>query len=1104
MLKKLIGGLAAVLAIALVCAAPAVAQESAVKGGLAGVVYDATGAVIPGAKVTLTGSLGSKSVDAGDGGDFLFALLIPGNYSVKIEKQGFKTAEVKTVEVYTNRTSSIRITLEPGALAQTIEVTVAAVTVDVTSTGIGANLNDSFYKSVPVTRGIAGLFYLSAGVASGGLSGASNPSISGGSGLENLYVADGVNITDASFGGLGTFSRVYSSLGTGINLSFVKEVQVKTGGYEPQYGKATGGIIQIVTKSGGSEYHGGISGFFGPKRLEGQRLHPDDFGRVNLAGKVLSVANFDVSGELGGYVPGFKENLFFFGSINPTWARAGVLSPPNSGLFARGERDLETNTLNYAFKLTLRAGSNHQFEGSVFGDPADTNSSTFRTLNIDNDTANSKLEFGSRSLAVRWNGTFTTSWLANASFTWNHNSLTETPEFNLHNIVDRTQAAGLPGQRGIFTAVGLGFIEDTIGDTYGFNVDTTRYYKFWGENTFTIGYRYEKPNFDGTSRRSGPPYLFPATNATGISTVTLQADPSFIGQSATPSFSLRLGAGTCTLCPLMTIPGFATQRRVFLRADRNPINSPFSFDTNGTIHAAHVLNAWQPNKYVTLNLGMRWEQQRLQGGTIGYTFDGFWTPRLGLIVDPWGDRKTKVYTNFGRYGYSIPLDLALRSLTNELSALATRWAPDFTIDAMGNRQAVINTFGTVTPVLDAAHLLNGAPGGSGGNIFSLGQSTTGIARGTKAQYVDEFVVGVEREFPGGVVVSGRYIDRRMKRIVEDGAGLSPEGALAGVTQVYLIANLGATTDIFTNEQGIPFAPAFDALGNFDFASLPAGCSDANGVATPFINPFVENSLLQIVPPGGVCYPGQGGTIWFDALGNILPGIRFGAEDVPDGIPDGFPRPIREYQAVEIEVNKAFSQNWQMRANWRIARLFGNFEGAFRNDNGQTDPSISSLFDFVGGQFGLLGDQFRPGYLNTDRRHIVNVYTSYVVPRGLTGMTLGLGVRVESGVPINDFLAHPAYQNSGEIPTGGRGSLGRLPTTGTVDIHVDYPWSITEKSKLRMGIDMFNIANARRQQRIDQNRDATFGTPNVDFLKPVGTTTGFQRPFYARLFVRWEF
>jgi len=1076
-----------VLALAVALAVPAYAQESTVKGSLAGTIYDATGAVVPGAKVTITGATGSKSQDSDEAGNFSFGLLVPGTYSVKVEKQGFKTSDIKSVEVLTNRAAAIRVNLEAGDLKQIVEVTAAAVAVDTTSTGIGANLPDSFYKSIPVGRGIAALFQLSAGVASGGGTGTANPSISGGSGLENLYVADGVNITDASFGGLGVFSRVYGALGSGINLSFVKEVQVKTGGYEPQYGKATGGIVQIVTKSGGNAYHGVIAGFFAPQRLEAVRKHPDDFGRLNLAGKTLHNSNFEVSGELGGYVPGMRENLFFFGSFNPSWQREFVLSPPNSGLFADGQRALKTRTLNYAGKITYKVNDSHTVEASVFGDPSITNTSTFRTLNIDNDTANSKLDYGTRNVAVRWNAAFTPSWVANASFTWSHNNFTETPAFNLHGIVDRTQALGLPGQRGIFNAVGLGFLEPTIGDTYGFNVDTGKEYSFAGKHSFNIGYRLERPFFDGVRTRSGPPFNFPATNAAGTSVVTLGADASAVGASSTPGFSLRLVAAgntagdantVCPLCPRMTVPGYSGQKAVFLRGDRNEINSPFAFNTEATYHVIYAQDSWSPSKYVTVNLGLRWEQHHMKGGQADYTFTGNWSPRLGVIVDPWGDRRTKVYANFGRYNYVIPLDMALRSLTNEISVLLARWAPEFTVDAGGVRRAVINQFGTVNPVLDAAHLLNGAPGGTGGALFFLGQSTTAIAPGTKMQYLDEFMVGIDREFKGGIIVSARYIDRRMKRIVEDMSGISPEAANSGVHQEYVIGNVGSGTDLFTN----PISHVYTSGGAF-----PAAC-DPN----LFLDP-VEDTFGNIIPPGAVCY---------ELLG--VNGQLAGSA-ISDGVPDGFPNTTRDYWAVEFEVNKSFSKNWQMRANWRIAKLFGNFEGAFRNDNGQTDPSISSLFDFVPGVFGLLGDQFKPGVLNTDRRHIVNGYVSYVLDRSaLKGLVMGVGVRIDSGVPINRFKAHPAYLNSGEVPVGGRGILGRLPTTGSVDLHVDYPFSISESKKLRFGVDLFNLGNARRQRNIDQNEDASFGTPNTDFLKPVGRISGFQRPFNARFMVSFQF
>src|SRR5258708_25778416 len=243
-----------VLALFLAWSRPAAAQESAVKGSLEGVVVDASGASVPGAQVTLDGPEGSKTTVADNQGIFRFRLLIPGRYNVKVQKQGFKAVTMTGVEVLTNRVSSLRPALETGAITETVEVTGSAVTVDTTTTAIGANLSDDFYQKIPIPRGVAGIFYLAPGVAGGGASGTANPSISGGSGLENQYIADGVDITDSAFGGLGIFSRVYGSLRTRINLTFIKEVEVKTRGFQPQYRNAPGGIAPIASQSRGNAY----------------------------------------------------------------------------------------------------------------------------------------------------------------------------------------------------------------------------------------------------------------------------------------------------------------------------------------------------------------------------------------------------------------------------------------------------------------------------------------------------------------------------------------------------------------------------------------------------------------------------------------------------------------------------------------------------------------------------------------------------------------------------------------------------------------------------------------------------------------------------------
>src|SRR5882672_3342799 len=287
--------------------------ESSVSGSINVYASDPSGATIGDAKVTLTGPTGEKIANTGGDGRVFFQVLPPGAYSVKIEKTGFKTVDVKDVEVVIGRASLVNAKMEVGAASTTVEVTADAIAVDTTSTANGANLNDQFYQSVPVGRGVTGLFYAAAGVASGGGTGTANPSISGGTGLENNYVADGVSITDGGFGGIGVYSRVYGSLSTGINLSFVKEVQVKTGGFEAQYGKSTGGIVQIVTKTGGTSYHGVVGGYFAPSAFEATRKQPDDFGAgspdelFNLFGKILHQSNFDLDAEVGGPVPGIKK-----------------------------------------------------------------------------------------------------------------------------------------------------------------------------------------------------------------------------------------------------------------------------------------------------------------------------------------------------------------------------------------------------------------------------------------------------------------------------------------------------------------------------------------------------------------------------------------------------------------------------------------------------------------------------------------------------------------------------------------------------------------------------------------------------------------------------
>ena len=354
-----------VLCIATVGTA-AFAQDIQTKGSVSGQVTDASQGVVSGATVKISGGSVDRTTTTNDQGFYAFENLNPGNYKVRVEMTNFKSGEVSDVTVFVGKASTTNVTLQAGNISETVTVT-AGADLDQSSSAVASNLNDQLFENIPVARGVAGLFYLAPGTTDSLGGGRDNPSISGGSALDNLYVADGVNITDSAFGGIGTFSRSYGALGTGINTAFVKEVQVKTGGFEPQYGQATGGIINIITQSGSNEFHGAAYGYMRPDAFEAKRKQRDDFS-TNKAGRILAVEQFDAGVDVGG--PIVKNKLFFFGSFNPSLQRNQVLGATGSGLLTLlGQHQQRFRTYNYAGKVDWNINSNHTLAYSIYGDP---------------------------------------------------------------------------------------------------------------------------------------------------------------------------------------------------------------------------------------------------------------------------------------------------------------------------------------------------------------------------------------------------------------------------------------------------------------------------------------------------------------------------------------------------------------------------------------------------------------------------------------------------------------------------------------------------------------------------------------------------------------
>src|SRR5207237_6026624 len=151
---------------------------------------------------------------------------------------------------------------QPTLATATATVTVTGAAVLYTAqTTTGANVSTDQFSNFPTQRTVQGLFTIAPTVSRSGLRDASgrdrDPSVAGSSGPENNYILDGVNTSDPAFGGSGA----------NLTFEFVQEVEIKTGAYGAEYGKSTGGIFNVITKSGGNEVHGDGFGYFTTKGL---------------------------------------------------------------------------------------------------------------------------------------------------------------------------------------------------------------------------------------------------------------------------------------------------------------------------------------------------------------------------------------------------------------------------------------------------------------------------------------------------------------------------------------------------------------------------------------------------------------------------------------------------------------------------------------------------------------------------------------------------------------------------------------------------------------------------------------------------------------------
>jgi outer membrane receptor for ferrienterochelin and colicin len=311
---------------------------AATTGSLNGVVTDGTGAALPGVTVTVTSPQlqGSRSAVTNSSGEYNLSLLPPGTYRAEFALGGFDTVARENVRVSIDTSTRLDVPLSLGAVTEAITVTAEAVVVDPTQTTVQQNFGTQHLKYA--TIGQAGRSYQTVLQQAPGVAGGSNPQVMGANLGQNNYMLDGVNTTDP----------VTHTFGSNLPFDAIQEVSIQTLGKDAEYGRAIGGVVNVVTKSGGNEFSGTFDG----------RYTSDEFSETNdFYGDEQEYQNFKPGATLGG--PIMRDRLWFFGTLERVDNKSAVAGTTYGGFFGVTPGTFAFEGWNSLLKFTATPAANH-------------------------------------------------------------------------------------------------------------------------------------------------------------------------------------------------------------------------------------------------------------------------------------------------------------------------------------------------------------------------------------------------------------------------------------------------------------------------------------------------------------------------------------------------------------------------------------------------------------------------------------------------------------------------------------------------------------------------------------------------------------------------
>lgn len=1063
------------MAAAILLVPGALAQETT--AGVQGTVKDPSGATVAGATVEVTSPalIGSRKVQTDSTGNYRVAALAPGNYSMTVSSAGFRTFRQSDIDLSVGRLPTIDVTLEVGAVAETVEVSSAATMVDVTQSKVAVTVEHEVLLNIPKGRSFQSLIPFAPGARQeplqGGTSSRDNGfQIDGASDSENVYLIDGVNTTNIQNGGVGK----------SFQTDFIDEVQIKSSSFEAEYGGALGGVINAVPKRGSNAWHGSVltylrtnvlnandacsSGYTsaGYSTVCGLRLNPS-LPQLSTSARRDGTPEYYVPNKdqrniiepgytIGG--PLWKDRLWLFSSYIPsidTIRRTTTFTGANPGPRTLSQTTTAHNAYNrldyrVLDQLRLFGSWNYGYfrQSGTLGAPdsqfgqintgASTDPNTFRS------DAGSVNPLAVYSFGGDWTPTSKLVVTVRYGYFFNNTEQRGTP-VGTRLVYQNTVSASTKDLGGnafpasSFNTAGFANIPSNLATVYdaykrnGLNIDASYFVgHLLGTHTFKGGYFMQKQSNDVLRTfQGGMVNLFfgqdysPVTSTTACDQIKSQNQAAY-GQSVCQG-----RYGYFTVGTTVTNTGGTSQYA----------------------HAMYLQDQWNVGHGLTLNVGVRLDQERqppydpTRFPTVEFGFGDKIAPRIGGAYDLLHNGKVKIYASYGKFFDIMKMGLARGS-----------FGSDYWHDCVYAMDSL--SFSAITP----SYPLGGgcpatgpAPGVNTGRFienvdFRATKADTrdpAISPSIKPMVMHEFSAGVDWAISTNWSLETRYARKRLDRTIED---------------MSITDNLG----FYIGNPGSQFA---------DVLHRPVVIPNAAG-----------NDYLNTTPFCAECPP-------------VVPAIR-------------------RYDGLELRLARRASGNWFGAVSYTYSKLTGNYSGLTNTDptdggGGRHAPNNGRAFDLPTMEY-TPGGKIDDGPLSTDRPHTGKVFGFYRA-RWLHMDTLfGLTQSAFQGTPLSTCLpvvgtssACQWAEGRGNFVTFTRAANGDFVSSAVdrgartqpyfqTDLSVHHEIAITEGKRLVFEADAFNVFNQRAavayneillpgSQLISPTRASRFsGDPQVDWGK----------------------